>query len=46
MFREMRRKKQELPEEACLEVRSKGTHGILAVGGDGGYAYAVTRNCA
>lgn len=46
MFREMRRKKQELPEEACLEVLSKGTHGVLSVSGDGGYPYAVPLNYA
>ena len=46
MFREMRRKKQELSEEDCLEVLSKGTHGILAVSGDGGYPYAVPLNYA
>lgn len=41
MFREMRRNKQALPQEACVEVLMRGTSGVLAVEGDGGYPYAV-----
>lgn len=40
-FREMRRRKQELPREACDEVLRRATSGVLAVAGDGGYPYAV-----
>jgi nitroimidazol reductase NimA-like FMN-containing flavoprotein (pyridoxamine 5'-phosphate oxidase superfamily) len=41
MFREMRRKKQQLSEEACIHVLEKGTSGVLAVYGEDGYPYAV-----
>jgi len=41
MFREMRRKKQLLPEDACIAILQKGTSGVLAVLGDDGYPYAV-----
>lgn len=41
MFREMRRKKQEMPFEECVEVLNRGTSGVLAVSGDDGYPYAV-----
>lgn len=41
MFREMRRKKQQLTKEACDEILSCGTSGVLALSGDGGYPYAV-----
>ncbi len=41
MFREMRRKKQELMREECVEILNKGTSGVLAVSGDDGYPYAV-----
>lgn len=41
MFREMRRKKQVLPLEECRNVLERGTAGVLAVEGDGGYPYAV-----
>ena len=40
-FREMRRRRQELPREECLEILDRGTSGVLAVAGDGGYPYAV-----
>ena len=41
MFREMRRKKQLLsPEETAANLK-RGTSGVLAVIGDGGYPYAV-----
>ena len=41
MFREMRRKKQALPEPDCLAILDRGTAGVLALFGDGGYPYAV-----
>lgn len=41
MFREMRRKKQALSAGECVEVLNRGTSGVLAVLGDGGYPYAV-----
>ena len=37
MFREMRRKRQALPLERCEEVLRRGTSGVLALSGDGGY---------
>ena len=44
MFREMRRKKQLLPEAEALEILKSGKTGVLAVSGDGGYPYAVPLN--
>ncbi len=41
MFRQMRRKKQVLTKEECELVLERGTSGVLAVQGDGGYPYAV-----
>ena len=41
MFRQMRRKKQVLTKEDCELVLERGTSGVLAVQGDGGYPYAV-----
>ena len=41
MFREMRRKKQQLPRRDCDAVLARGTAGVLALLGDGGYPYAV-----
>ncbi len=41
MFREMRRKKQALIPEECAAVLRRGTNGVLALSGDGGYPYAV-----
>ncbi len=41
MFREMRRKKQALSREDCTEILERGTSGVLALAGDGGYPYAV-----
>ena len=41
MFREMRRGGQMLPEEENERILREGSHGVLAVGGDGGYPYAV-----
>ena len=41
MFREMRRKRQQLPEAEAVAVLERGSSGVLAVLGDGGYPYAV-----
>ena len=41
MFREMRRKKQQLAPERVEEILSRRTAGTLAVLGDNGYPYAV-----
>lgn len=41
MFREMRRKKQAMSPEECAAVLQRGTNGVLALSGDGGYPYAV-----
>lgn len=41
MFREMRRKRQALPQEDCAAILTRGSSGVLALLGDGGYPYAV-----
>lgn len=41
MFREMRRKKQALSPEECIQILNRGTSGVLAVSGDDDYPYAV-----
>ncbi|MDO4740449.1 MAG: pyridoxamine 5'-phosphate oxidase family protein [Eubacteriales bacterium] len=41
MFREMRRKGQQLPREEAIELLQSATSGVLAVHGDDGYPYAV-----
>lgn len=41
MFREMRRKKQQLSQEACANILYRGTSGVLALHGDDGYPYTV-----
>lgn len=40
-MREMRRFKQALAPEECAAVLERGTSGVLAVAGDGGWPYAV-----
>lgn len=40
-FREMRRFRQQLPQEECEAVLNQGTSGVLAVTGDEGWPYAV-----
>lgn len=40
-FRNMRRKRQELPVERCAEILRNATSGTLALLGDGGYPYAL-----
>ena len=41
MFREMRRKAQQLSQEECVEILNNATSGVLAVYGDDGYPYTV-----
>lgn len=41
MFRDMRRKKQTLMAGEAAAVLMRGTSGVLALLGDGGYPYAV-----
>ena len=41
MFRPMRRFKQALSPEECRAVLERGTSGVLALTGDGGWPYAV-----
>ncbi len=41
MFREMRRKRQQLTESECAEILRRNTSGVLAVLGENGYPYAV-----
>lgn len=41
MFREMRRKKQQLTEEECVRILEEGTSGVLALKGDDDYPYAL-----
>ena len=40
-FRKMRRFRQLLTDEQCVEVLSTQPRGVLAVAGDGGYPYAL-----
>ena len=41
MFREMRRIKQQISQEECIEILTRATSGVLALSGDDGYSYAV-----
>lgn len=41
MFREMRRFRQALSRAESEDILRRGTSGVLAVSGDGGYPYAV-----
>ncbi len=41
MFREMRRKNQQLTAQDCIAILEKATSGVLALAGDDGYPYAV-----
>lgn len=41
MFREMRRKAQQLSREESLEILREGTSGVLSLFGDRGYPYGV-----
>lgn len=44
MFRELTRKKQQLPPDACKEILHQEPRGVLAVQGDDGYPYALPIN--
>lgn len=44
MFRTMRRKNQQLPDDACQKVLCDNTYGVLAMLGDDGYPYSVPLN--
>ncbi|MBM7560810.1 pyridoxamine 5'-phosphate oxidase family protein [Fusibacter tunisiensis] len=41
MFRKMRRGKQVLTDEMCIEVMARNTNGVMACMGDDDYPYAV-----
>ena len=41
MFHEMRRKRQQLAQDACADILRRNTAGVLALHGDDGYPYAV-----
>ena len=41
MFRAMRRKNQQLPEDEAVEILEQATSGVLGVAGDNGYPYDV-----
>lgn len=41
MFREMRRFKQQISEEECIDILTKAKRGVLAVLGDDDYPYTV-----
>jgi len=44
MFREMRRTKQALPREECIDLLKSEVRGVLSVLGDEGYPYGVPHN--
>ena len=44
MFREMLRKKQQLPEEECIELLKNELRGVLSVIGDDDYPYGMPIN--
>ena len=46
MFREMRRSKQILSQEAAEKILREGEFGVLALSGDDGYSYALPINYA
>lgn len=41
MFREMRRRRQQLAQDVCTDILQRNTAGVLALHGDDGYPYAV-----
>ena len=41
MFREMRRKKQQISEDVCVEVLKQQPRGVLSIFGDDGYPYGI-----
>jgi len=46
MFRSMRRPAQQLTDAQARDILLRGTSGVLALSGDGGYPYAVPRSYA
>ena len=44
MFRELRRKKQELSAQECIEILINEKRGVLSVLGDDDYPYGVPLN--
>ena len=44
MFREMLRKKQQLPEEECIDILKTELRGVLSVLGDDDYPYGIPIN--
>ena len=44
MFREMRRKKQALSEEECIDILINEPRGVIAVLGDNDYPYTVPQS--
>lgn len=44
MFRELIRKKQQLPHQSCLDILRAERRGILSVNGDDGYPYGMPMN--
>ena len=44
MFRDMSRKKQQLPETECIEILKAEPRGVLSVQGDDGYPYGMPMN--
>ena len=43
-FREMRRNKQQISTEECIDILTHAKRGVLALSGDDGYPYAVPLN--
>lgn len=43
-FRPMRRFRQQLPDEECIQILETAYRGFLSVIGDGGYPYTVPLN--
>ena len=41
MFREMRRFKQQISEEQCIQILKKQPRGVLSMIGDNGYPYGI-----
>lgn len=41
MFRQMRRKKQQLPQDACIALLKQEPRGVLSLMGDNGYPYGL-----
>ena len=44
MFRDLLRKKQQLPMEDCIQILKQETRGVLSVLGDDDYPYGMPMN--